>query len=125
MRRARFRGTASPRQSEDRIRSRERLRDFRDDRLEQRDKLSLDAFGGFKDFDMIERLIENARGGVRHARDSEDAKAAVAGGNHFGNGGHADEVRANRAKITDFGGSFVAGPQEGGIDALGHLDAKR
>ena len=46
------------------------------------------------------------------------------GGNDFGHGGHADQVRANHAQIANLGGRFVTRPGERGVDALGHLDAQ-
>ena len=47
---------------------------------------------------------------------------AVARGNDFRDGGHADQVGADGAQIANFGGSFVAGTGQSGVDAFIEAD---
>src|SRR5579885_3648119 len=104
------------------------LRDFPrnawNDRAQQRNKLRLHALGGLQNVRVVQRLVQNARRGVRHAGNPQDANAAVPRGDHFRNGGHADKIGANRAQIPYFRRRFVARPRQGCVNAFVHADAQ-
>ena len=91
-------------------------------RFQQRDELAADTLAGLENFLVVERLIENARGCVGHARYAEHAHAGVARGNHFRNGGHSDQIRANGAQISYLRRSFVAWTWQRGVDAFVQAD---
>src|SRR5689334_10087065 len=95
----------------------------RDDGLEQRDELTSDAFTGFEDFLVVERLVEDARRGICDTRNAENAHPAVARGNHFGNRGHADEIGSDGAQVPNLSRSFVAWTRQRGVDAFIGADA--
>src|SRR5260370_36799948 len=69
-------------------------------------------------------MIQNYRRRVCHAGNAQHAKAAVPRGNHFGNRGHADEVRTDRAQVANFRGRFVAWTEESRVYALIHPNAE-
>ena len=71
---------------------------------------------------MVEWLIQDACGRVRHAGNAEHAQAAVPRGDNFRHRGHADEVSADGSQIADLRRRFVTRPGEPCIDAFGHSD---
>lgn len=100
------------------------LRQAREDGAEEGLEAGFDAFAGFHDFLVRERLIDDSGGHVGDAGDGKDFDSHVTGGDHFEGSGHADEIGADDAEIVDLGGSFVAGAEQGGVDALvqGHSE---
>src|SRR5580700_3181988 len=106
------------------FKSSEGSHDLGDNFAQEADELGFHAFGGFEDFVVVEQLVEDAGGGVGNAGNAEGAETGVARGDDFGSGGHADEIGANRPKIADFGGCFVTGAGEGGVDPFAEIDVE-
>jgi hypothetical protein len=92
--------------------------------VEQRDELRFHALAAFEHLSMIDGLVENPGGHIRDARNSQDADAHVARHDHFRNGRHANEIRANRPQIANLSGRFVTRPGESGINSFVNTDAE-
>ena len=97
---------------------------MRDHGAQQRDELRFHALAGFEYFGVRDRLIEDAGGHVGGAGDAEDADAHVAGDDHFRDGGHADQVRADGFEVANFGGGFEAGAGKRCVDSFVNAEAE-
>lgn len=89
---------------------------------EEAGELMLDAAACFHDFFVVDGFVEDSGGHVGDEGEAEDLDAHVAGDDDFVDGGHADEVGSESAEGADLGGGFVAGTENGEVDALGEGD---
>src|SRR5882724_11342455 len=100
--------------------------DFRDSRkqsFQQSDELPFHALRRLKHFFVIQRLVQNSRGRIRHAGNSEHANSAVPRRNDFRHRGHSHKIRANRSKIPYLCRRFVARTGQRGVHPFVHSDA--
>ena len=67
---------------------------------------------------MIDGLVEYSGGHVGDDGEAEDFEAHVAGNDDFVDRGHAYEIGAEGAEGSDLGGGFVAGAEDGEVDAF-------
>ena len=103
----------------DRLRgSRRSPRRWAERQFQQRNEVAFDALGGLQNFAMVERLIENPGGHVGDAGNPEDAYSAMARGDGFRDGGHADQIRADHAQVPNLRGRFVTGTGKRGVNAF-------
>ena len=96
--------------------------DLGDEGFDQRGELGFGSSADFHDFFVVDGFVENAGGHVGDEREAEDFEAHVAGYDDFVDRGHADEVGAEGAEGADFCGGFVAGAEDGEVDAFGEWD---
>ena len=72
---------------------------------------------------MAERIRGESRSVIRQARECRDAHPEGAGLDRFGHGRHADGIGTEGAQHADFGGCFVFGSVDPGVDPFSELHA--
>ena len=92
---------------------------------EERGELGFDAAADVHDLFVVDGLVEYSGGHVGDDGEAEDLDAHVPGDDDFVDGGHADEIGTEGAKGSYLGGGFVAGAEDGDIDAFVELPALR
>src|SRR6516225_10288400 len=92
--------------------------DLRDEGGEEAGELGGDSLARLHDLVVVDGLVEYAGGHVGDDGESEDLDSHVAGDDDLVDGGHSDEVGSEGAEGADLGGGFVAGAENGDVDAF-------
>ena len=80
------------------------------------------GLAGLEDFLVRQRCFANAGGGVGDAGKGGHPKAALTGNDCFGNGAHANGIRAKCGEGANFSGGFVAGAADRAIHSMAQSD---
>lgn len=82
------------------------------------------VFAGLDDFVVVELAFSKSGGPIGEHGNADDLHSERAGLDRLGHRGHADGIGTESSEHADFGGGFVLGATNGGIDALMEHETK-